>query len=452
MKREHWTSKVGFIFAAAGSAIGLANIWRFPYLVGAHGGGAFIVVYLLCLILIGFPVFISEALIGRETQRNPFNAFRILGKRKAWGGAGLLVVATGFLVSAFYSSVSAWILGYLVEAVTGNIHQFETVENAGAHYSSLLLNPYWGVGYHFLFMAICTGVLYLGVRQGIEKGNKIFVPMLYIILLVLVFKGLSEPKAWEGVKFIFSMDLGQITPAIFLMALGQAFFTLSLGQGTMITYGSYMKSNENVLGSCVPVVWMDTLVSLLATVAVFSIVFSAGVEPNAGPSLLFRTLPLAFSTLPGGYLFGVFFFLLVFLAAVTSQISAMEPTIAYLIDEWKWKRHYATIATGTGAFLLGIPCALSTSLLRDYLFFDKNILELFDFTATSILIPLGGLLAVLLTGWFWGAQKAIDSLKHGSESTLQRYPWIPFYFKICFKYVSPLLILFVFLNAIGVFV
>lgn len=451
MKRETWTSKVGFIFAAAGSAVGLANIWRFPYLVGSNGGGAFIVVYLLCLLLIGFPVFVSEALIGRAVQRNPAGAFRMLGGTRYWGWAGILTIITGFIVSAFYSSVAAWILGYLVESVLGNIHHFASSEEAALHYASLLAHPYWNLSYHFLFLAICTSILYFGVQHGIERGNKFMVPLLYIVLIILVIQGLSMPKGWEGITFLFSVDWKQITPFVVLTALGQAFFTLSLGQGTMVTYGSYLRTDDNMLSSCFPVAVMDTVVSFFAAIAVFSIVFSAGMEPNAGPSLLFRTLPVVFSSISAGYLIAIFFFLLVFLAAATSQISAMEPTIAYLIDEHGWKRHVATLTCGCGSFLLGIPCALSTNLLKDYLFFNKNILEIFDFTATALLIPLGGFFAIILTGWVWGIGHAIANLRHGAEETLDRYPIIAVYFRVCFRYISPILIIFVFLNAIGLF-
>lgn len=451
MSRATWGSRVGFIFAVAGSAVGLANIWRFPYIVGANGGAAFIAVYLLCLLLIGFPVFMAEILIGRTTQTSPSGAFLKLSGKPAWSWAGKMTILTGFIVSAFYSAVAGWILGYLIEAAQGNVTQFTSAAESSQHYETLLANPWWGLSFHALFLLLCTGVLYLGVREGIEKGNKIMMPLLFIVLIVLVMRGLFLPHAEAALAFLFKPDWSALTPAAFLVALGQSFFTLSLGQGTMVTYGSYLGNKENLLKSCIPVVLMDTLVSIFAAIAVFTIVFSAGIEPDQGPGLIFHTLPLVFSQIPGGALLAVLFFLLVFLAALTSEISAMEPTIAYLIDEKKWSRSSAVLACGLGAFLLGVPCALSTSVLKDYTFFGENFLDALAFLASNILIPLGGLAAVVLVGWVWGIPNALTQLKQGAYELFDRHRWIGGYFWFCFKYSAPILIGVVFLHALGLF-
>lgn len=446
--RAAWGSRIGFIFAVAGSAVGLANIWRFPYIVGQNGGAAFIAVYLVCLLLIGFPVFISEILIGRTTQTSPSGAFAILGGR-GWSWAGKLTIATGFIVSAFYSAVAGWILGYLIEAISGRISNFTSTEAVVHHHQSLMDNPFWGVSFHFFFLLVCLGVLLLGVRGGIERGNKILMPILFAVLILLAVKGLTMPNSGKGLSFLLTPDWSALTPQAFLMALGQAFFTLSLGQGTMVTYGSYLRQRENLMASCVPVVLMDTFVSLLAAIAVFTIVFSVGLEPGSGPGLIFHTLPWVFSQIPWGHGIAVLFFLLVMLAALTSEISALEPTIAYLIDEWRFKRTTAVVICGLGAFLLGIPSALSYSLLKNYTIAGMTFLDLMDFLATSILIPLGGLFAVLLVGWKWGISKAIIQLKHGSESLFEKYKWLGMYFWFCIKYSAPILIVLVFLNAFG---
>lgn len=451
MLRESWGSKIGFIFAVAGSAVGLANIWRFPFTVGQNGGGAFVIVYLLCLILIGFPVFMSEMLIGRTTQKDPSGAFLLLGKRKGWAWAGKMTILTGFIVSSFYSAVAGWILGYLVEAISGRLTKFQTTSEVVAHYQSLMENPFWGLGFHFCFLVFCTGILYLGVRRGIEKGNKIMMPLLFAVLILLVIKGLSMPNAMNGLRFLLTPNWSSLTPASILIALGQSFFTLSLGQGTMVTYGSYLGTKDNLVKSCFPAVVMDTVVSFMAAIAVFTIVFSVGLEPDSGPGLIFHTLPWVFSQIPGGYIIAVLFFLLVMLAALTSEISAMEPTIAYLIDEKGWQRKSAVIACGTGAFLLGVPSALSYNLLKNFTLFDLTFLDLMDFTASSILIPLGGFFAVILVGWVWGVQNAIVQLKSGASEFFEDYPWIIHYFWFCFKYTAPILMLFVFLNALGIF-
>jgi neurotransmitter:Na+ symporter, NSS family len=448
MARSSWGSQLGFIFAVAGSAIGLANIWRFPYIVGKHGGAAFIIVYILCLILMGFPIFMSEMLIGRTAQLSPTGAFRKLGGNKAWSMAGTMTIVTGFLVSSFYSAVAGWILGYLVEAVLGNITSFETTSQATLHYSNLINNPLWCVSFHLCFILLSTGVLYLGVRDGIERGSKFMMPLLFLVLIFLVIKGLTMPSASSALTFLFTPDWSLLTPTAIIIAMGQAFFTLSLGQGTLVTYGSYLKGNENLTKTSFPIVIMDTLVSILSAIAVFTIVFSVGMEPNSGPGLIFHTLPLAFSQIPGGYLLALLFFLLVVLAALTSEISALEPSIAYLIDERKWKRHHAVLACGFGAFLLGVPSALSYNLLKNYTISGMNFLDLLDFLCSSILIPVGGLFAVILVGWVWGFDKAIVQLKKGAEEMFEKHPWLERYFWFCFKYSAPVLILFVFLHVL----
>lgn len=446
MARVSWGSKLGFIFAVVGSAVGLANIWRFPYIVGQNGGAAFIFVYLMCLLLIGFPVFMSEILIGRTTQTSPSGAFEALGHSRKWGWAGKMTIATGFLVSSFYSAVAGWILGYLVEAIKGNVSSFQSTSQAISHYEGLMGSPLWGVTFHFAFIAICTAVLFLGVRSGIERGNKIMMPMLFAVLILLAGWGLTMPNADKGLSFLLTPEWSALTPMAILTALGQAFFTLSLGQGTMVTYGSYLNKKENLISSCLPIVAMDTLVSILAAVAVFTIVFSVQLEPDSGPGLIFHTLPWAFSQIPFGHVIAVLFFLLIVIAALTSEISAMEPTIAYLIDEWGWNRNRAVAACAIGAFLLGIPSALSFSLLEEYKLAGMNFLELMDFLATGILIPIGGLFAVVLVGWKWGIGNALKSMKEGAETTFTKNPWLGKYFWFCFKYSAPILIGLILIN------
>lgn len=451
MERGSWGSRIGFIFAVAGSAVGLANIWRFPYIVGQNGGAAFIFIYLFCLLLIGFPVFISEILIGRTTQTSPSGAFRALGGSTGWSWAGKLTILTGFIVSSFYSAVAGWILGYLIEAFAGRLSSFQNTQEAVLHYQSLMESPFWGLSFHFLFLCLCIGVLYLGVRQGIERSNKIMMPMLFVILLLLVVKGVSMPNAHKGLQFLFTPDWSAVTPKSFINALGQAFFTLSLGQGTMVTYGSYLSKNENLIKSCFPVVAVDTLVSLFAAVAVFTIVFSVGMAPNSGPGLIFHTLPWVFSQIQWGHLIAILFFLLVILAAITSEISALEPSIAYLMDERGWKRAPAVFACGIGAFLVGIPSALSYSLMKNYTIFGLTFLDLVDFLATSVLIPLGGFFAIILVGWVWGVPNAIIQIKQGATEFFNRNPWLNYYFWFCLKFSAPILMILVFLNALGIF-
>lgn len=450
-KRGSWGSRIGFILAVAGSAVGLANIWRFPYVTGLYGGASFIAVYLVCLFMIGFPVFVSEILIGRSTQTSPSGAFKKLGGSALWGWIGKGTILTGFIVSTFYSAVAGWILGYLIESIRGTVSSFTSPEQAAGHFEGLLHHPLWGLSFHFFFLVLCVSVLYLGVLKGIERWNKILMPLLMGLLVLVMIKGLTLPNAWEGVRFLMSPNWSSITPTAILVALGQAFFTLSLGQGTMVTYGSYANKNENLIKTCFPVVLVDLMVSICAAVAIFAIVFSVGMEPASGPGLLFNTLPWVFSQITGGYLVAILFFIVVVIAALTSEISAMEPTIAYLMDEWGWKRHQAVLVCGAAVFVIGIPSALSYSLLADYTFFGEPFVGFMDTLCSAFLIPLGGLAAVLLVGWIWGVDNAIKELKEGSGNFFDKKRWLLFYFWFCFKYCAPLLIVLVFLNAVGVF-
>lgn len=450
MKREHWSSKAGFIFAAVGSAVGLANIWKFPFMVGQNGGAAFIVVYLIALFLIGFPVFVAEAIIGRTTQSNPAGAFYQLGKSKLWKGFGQMIVGTGFLVSSFYSAVAGWILCYLGFAVLGDLVHFTDASQTEALFNHLTSSPALTLSGHLIFATLCGMVLLLGVKGGIEKANKFLMPLLIFVLFTLVFQGLYLDSKFAGLKFLLKPDFSSLTSASIIAALGHAFFTLSLGQGTVITYGSYVSKKDNLPSSCLPIALLDTLISLLAAVAVFSIVFSVGIEADAGEGLLFQTLPLVFSKISGGYLASLFFFLLVIIAAISSEISAMEPLIAYLIDEWNWSRKKAVFTCTAGVMLIGVPCALSTNLLQPYQVFGMTFFSFLVFLCLTVMVPLGGFFAILLVGWKWGAERSFFHLFKGGTEFFRRNAWAKTYFWLCFKYITPVLMVLVFLNSLGI--
>ncbi len=448
MLRESWRHRAGFALAAIGSAVGLASIVRFPYLVADHGGAAFIFVYLLSLFAIGIPILISEVTLGRATQKNCYASFANKGNTPFWKGAGAWVLLTALLVSAFYSALSGWICGYLVEAIFYRLQPLHTTELATAHFKGLLGTPLWGLSYHFVFLGLSVAFVYAGLRKGIERGCKILMPILFLTLLLLVIKGLTLGHSSNALEYLFKPEWNRITPGVVLMALGQAFFTLSLGQGTMITYGSYLPKNSSFIGSCMAVALSVVIVSILSAIAVFTIVFSAGVEPEGGLGLMFQTLPVVFSHMAGGHLLAISFFLLVALAALTSEISALEPVIAYLVDERGWTRKNAALATGAVAFVIGIPCALSTSVFADWTLFGKNILELFDLVATTVLVPVGALFGVLLVAWRWGVVSAFKELK---ERPAKKYGVAYVYLKVCLKYMAPLLILIIFFSNLSVF-
>ncbi len=445
--RASWKSKLGFVFAAAGSAVGLANIWRFPYIVGKYGGAAFIYVYLGCLFLIGFPVFVSEVLIGREGQKNPRSSFKALGKNSFWSKSGMMTIITGFLISSFYSVVAGWVLGYLVSALFGQINHFTSAAEAQTFFIGLVSNPLWGIGFHGLFMLLSFFLLFSGVRNGLEKGSQIMVPFLLFILLGLVAYGVTLPNASQGLSFYLKPNWSLITPTTFLFALGHAFFTLSLGQGTMVTYGSYLSKKESVLNNCLPVALLDTFIAILAGLAIFPIVFSAGLRPDVGEPLVFYTLPLVFSQLKAGYWLAILFFLLLSLAALTSQISAMEPLIAYLIDERKWPRKMAVSLVALATFSLGVVAALSNSMDPRFTIMGKSFFAWISFIALEILVPIGGLLAVLLVAWKWGMEPAYNELKKSSSDFWVKNLVVKGYLWATIKYIAPVLILIIFLQA-----
>lgn len=427
--REFWGSKMGFVFAAMGSAVGLANIIRFPYLVGANGGAAFIAIYLICLVVLSFPIFIAELLLGRACHRNPAGAFEEIGGTKTWRYAGCFTILTGFFVSGFYAVVSGWVVGYLADAVQGSLLVIDSSVGAESFFYMHLRTPLWSLGMQLCFVLLAAVILFSGVRNGLERASKFLMPVLILLLLYMAMTGLDADNAQNGLHFLFDLQWHEVTPTACLLALGQAFFTLSLGQGTMITYGSYLNRKTNLFVIGVPVVVADTVISILGAIAVFTIVFSVGMEPDSGMALMFKTLPLAFNTMANGYFLSISFFALLALAALTSQISAMEPAIAYLMDERGWTRKRSVVAVSIGVFLLGIPCAMS-----------YDVLNLFDFIATGILIPMGGLLVTLLLGWRWGIAKSIRQLNFGLEGVTFNQPLLELYFTLCVKYLAPLAI------------
>ena len=435
VKREQWKSRLGFIWAAVGSSIGLGSIWRFPYVVGENGGATFVILYLICLVLIGFPVLITEIVIGRKTQLNPSGAFMTLGKHPFWKKIGMMTIITGFLVSSFYAVISGWAFGYFIETLFGGLTNFKTSQEALHHFKSFSTSPYYSLGSLFGFITLSAWVLYTGVRKGLELGNKIMMPLLLFVLILLVIKGVTMPGGSQGIAFLFKPNWSYLTPTAILMALGQAFFSLSLGQGTMVTYGSYIGKKENLPMMCLPIALFGICVSLLAGVAIFTIVFSHQMILSSGESLMFQTLPIIFSKIPGGYFLSLLFFMLLLLAALTSQISAMEPLIAFFIDVKKWKRHQAVIIAAISVFIMAIPCALFMGFLKGM-----------NFICVNVLIPLGGLAAVILIGWRLGIKKGLTHLKEGAETLFDNYPGVKFYFHVSIKYLAPLIIFLILLD------
>ncbi|MCF8261215.1 MAG: sodium-dependent transporter [Melioribacteraceae bacterium] len=447
--REQWGSKLGFILAAAGSAVGLGNIWAFPYVVGSNGGAAFIVVYLLCVAIIGLPVLLAEILLGRTAQRNPVGTFKALSNSKGWHVVGGMGVVAGFVILSFYAVVAGWALGYIFEAIRGVFFDFQTPQDAINHFNSLTGDPVWILGMLLFFMILTMVIVVSGVQKGIEKGSKIMMPLLFILLIGVMIRGVTLEGSSAGLSFLFNPDWSKISGTTVLVALGQAFFTLSLGMGAMMTYGSYMSKKDNVVTSTFQIVTIDTSIALIAGTAIFTAVFAIGLNPSEGVGLIFHTLPIVFSKMTGGYIIAVVFFTLLFIAALTSAISLMEVVTAYFVDEKKWKRKKAVYLLGSLAILAGVPSALSFNWLSEFLIFGMNFFDLMFYITFNIMLPLGGFLIAIFVAWVWGLDKAVVELKKGAEAIFENTPWQISLWKIFLKYFSSVLIFLVLLNSLG---
>ncbi len=414
--REQWGSRIGFILAAVGSAIGLGNIWKFPFITGMYGGAAFVLFYLISILFIGLPVMLIEFSIGRKTQLNPVGAFQKLAPGQMYFLIGAVGVATGFVILSYYSIIAGWTLAYVVKAVQGGFAGFSSPEVAGKAFGEFASDPKLPLISHAVFMGLCMFVVIRGVKNGIEKWNRILMPMLLLIIFLLVVRGLTLDGADKGLAFLFKPDFTKLNGEAMLVALGHAFFTLSLGLGVMLTYGSYLSHKENLVKSALWIIVLDTGIALLAGTAIFTSVFALGFEPNAGPGLVFHVLPAIFAVMPGGHWVGVLFFMLLSIAALTSGISLLEVVVAYFTDQKGWSRRNVVLIFGTLIFLLGIPSALSFSILSDITLFGKTLFDFFDYLSFKYMLPLGGLLMVLFTIFRWGPENLLNELREGGPA------------------------------------
>ena len=408
--RGLWSSRLAFILAATGSAVGLGNIWKFPYITGENGGGAFVLVYLLCIAAVGVPIMMAEVLIGRRGGHSPINSMRAItsheGLKPAWRWVAAIGVLAGFLILSFYSVIGGWAISYVGTAATGQLVG-QSAESIGAIFTGLLSDPWKLLMWHTLFMALVMVVVVRGVRSGLERAVSILMPALFVLLLIVVGYAMTTGHFGQAVSFLFQPDFSKLTTSGVLVALGHAFFTLSLGMGIMMAYGSYLPKSISIAKTSVAVSVMDTMVALLAGLAIFPIVFANGLEPGAGPGLIFQTLPLAFGQMPMGSLFGTLFFVLLIFAAWTSGISLLEPLVEWLEEQKGMNRTLSTLGAGIACWLLGIASILSLNLWSDVaplgmfaMFEGKTIFDLLDFLTANILLPLGGLLVAVFVGWF----------------------------------------------------
>ena len=432
-KRDGFSSKFGVIAAAAGSAVGLGNIWRFPYIAGENGGGAFLLVYLLFIISIGMPVMLSELLIGRRAQKNVFGAFRSLAPDKPlFMAVGIMGVGAAFMILAFYAVVAGWTLEYTFLAV-GNSLSGMSVDELTRFYKDFSASTSSPVIWMTIFMTLTAAIVMGGVKNGIEKYTKVLMPLLLVIIVILCVKSVSLDGAEAGLAFLFKPDFSKVTGSVVLEALGQAFFSLSIGMGVIATYGSYIQKKENLMYTAISVSFADTLIAVLAGVAIFPAVFAFGIDPSSGPGLVFETLPNVFNHMQGGYFFSVAFFVLLVIAALTSSVSLLEVVVAYFAEELKIKRRTATLIAAVAITALGVLCVVS----------DKTF-ELFNWTSSNILLPLGGILIAVFVGWVLSKSVVKEELEaHGGKAFLLNT------LLIILKFVAPLAIGAVFLKGIG---
>lgn len=444
--RAHWTSRMGFILAAAGSAVGLGNIWKFPYITGQNGGGAFVLVYLVCITFIGLPIMMAEFLIGRHSQRDVVGSFAALeGKKSPWCLVGWGGVVASFILLSFYAVVAGWSFDYVAKSIAGGFSGL-LPEEISALFGQLVSSPAQVILWQALFILATVGVVICGVRGGIERWSKILMPVLFLLLVLLFVQGMLSPGAGAALEFMFRPDFSSLTPQSLLEAMGHAFFTLSLGAGTMITYGSYLSPDSDLFSLSVRITVLDTIVALLAGLAIFPVVFAAGLEPAGGPGLVFQTLPIVFSALPFGQILAVVFFLLLSFAALSSSISMLEVSVAYLIDEKGWTRVRATSLLGALAFAFGIPCALSFNVWGDVTpFWGKSFFDFYDLLVSTYMLPIGGLMVAIYAGWFWKAGEEKKEL----VGNVKR-PWLYPVWHFLLRFVAPISVIIILLNQIGV--
>ena len=440
---DQWTSRLGFILASAGSAIGIGVIWKLPYVAGTSGGGAFFLLFLLFTILVGFPLLLGEFVIGRSTQKESIRAYQAIAPNTIWPLTGYIGVITCFILLSFYSVVGGWILLYLFFSLSGKL---ANTNDFAALFGETIANPGLAVGAQFLFLLITIFVVARGIQHGIEAANKYLMPALFLIFIVIIIRSLTLDGAMEGVSFFLKPDFSNLTSDGILYAMGQSFFALSVGVSVMVTYSSYLDKSHNLPSSALSIVAMNIVISVLAGLAIFPAVFSLGVEPEAGPGLLFIILPSIFQNIPLGTLFLVLFLALFLFATLTSAFSMLEIIVATLAKGKTEKRTKLSWIAGMLIFIVGVPSALSYGILSDITFFGKNIFDSADFLVSNVLMPLGAFMIALFIPLKMKKEVLIDELSKGAGNVKSWFAlWL-----LLLKYVAPIVIIIVFLDVVGI--
>jgi len=452
-RRETFSSGLAVFFATLGSAVGLGNIWKFPYMVGENGGGAFVLIYLICIVLVGMPVMISEFFIGRNTRKNAVGAFEALKAKPFWKSIGYMGVLSALFIMFFYSSVAGWVYSYVFKALKGDFLTLASMSmedaalNASSQFDAAVGGSISPFVWQIIAVVVVSVILIAGVKNGIERITKTLLPLLFVLVIICCVRALTLEGAKQGLSFLFLPDFSKLSASAVLSALGLSFFKLSLGMGTMITYGSYFTNDNNLFGTSARVALSDTLVSLLAGIAIFPVVFTFGMEPGMGPGLLFKTIPLVFSKIPFGNILLVAFFILTSIAATTAMLSLVEVPVAFFIEEKNMSRNKAVLLTSGLILVIGLITVHPKSVFGSVVIAGKGFFDLFDYLSSNIMLPVGGLLISIFVGY--SADKAVLSYELSNAKTLNNDGMIKFYINIL-KYLTPALLLIVFLNSIGV--
>ncbi len=445
--RGTWSGRLGFILAAAGSAVGLGNLWKFPYITYENGGGAFVLVYLGAIVLVGLPVMMAEILLGRRAERNPVGAFRVLSQGKAgarlWPGVGMLGVISGFVILSYYSVVAGWTVRYIGLAVSGRLETLAAhPKELEAFFREFLSSGTQQVLFHTLFMGATVGIVILGVQKGIERATKVLMPLLFVILLVLVGYSVTTPGFGEAIAFLFRPNFGQLTRGAVLEALGHSFFTLSLGMGAMLTYGSYMRRDNSILKASAVITFLDTLIAIMACIVMFSVIKSFDFEVTKSAVILFTTLPTVFIQLPGGSLVSALFYLLVAFAALTSTISLLEVVSSFAIDELGWGRRRASLTMGAAIWVFGVLSAVSLGANETLSGINligrsstEGVFGTLDYLASNWFLPVGGFFIALFAGWSLGRRESQETLEEGHGPMAVYSFW-----RFLVRFVAPLAI------------
>jgi len=446
VKPERFATGIGVLMATLGSAVGLGNIWKFPYLTGKNGGAAFLIIYLACTVVLGFPVMIAEQMLGRKGRGDAVSTFKKVAPKTVWWLIGAAGILSAFLIMAFYTEIAGWVFAYVFKSFNASLLTTDpSITNAA--FTSLVTNPWQSLLWQWLVLAVVGVIIALGVTKGIEATTKKLLPILAGLLIIIGIRSLTLPGAAQGLAFLFQPDFSKITGPAVMTALGLAFFKLSIGMGCMLTYGSYYGDDQNIPANAARVVGADLAVSLLAGIAIFPAVFAFGFEPAAGTQLLFITIPTVFASMPLGGIFMVLFFVLTCFAAIGAMLSLIEVVVSFLINHMGLTRKWATLATVLSMAALGALAALSNSSLAGVKLFGLTFFDLFDYLTSNLLLPIGGLFIAIYVGWVWGWTRFKAALTN--EGTLQNEKLVRAIF-IILKFVTPVLVAVVLLAGLNV--